>query len=115
MVRITDHARQRIADVDKAQRDNAHALGVCVAEFEIARRKILPKDQNYLIRVGALVVEFEGHKTFFLNTIQSTRETQRKVGEDALREVGCDPSNGEYKIIDGVVLKLVSGVWLQEF
>lgn len=113
--RITEAAKKRIAEADQVQRDNAHALGVAVAEFELAREQLSPSVPNFLLRLGALVAEFEGYKTSFMNAVKATRVRQREAGEAALREVGIDPASGEYCVRDGVVMKLVDAQWVGEF
>lgn len=112
--------KQAVAQALLKQNQNAMALGVCVASFEIARDDLLRAfygKPEYALRLGALAHEFEAQKAFFMETIRRTQAEQKAAGERALRAAGLDPVADTFTIDmqSWAVSKLVEGKWVQEF
>lgn len=112
--------KQAIAQAHVKQNQNAMALGVCVASFEIAREDLLRQfygKPDYLLRLGVLMHEYEGQKAFFMETLRRTQAEQKAAGERALSHLKLDWVKDSYTIdlASWTVSKLVAGAWVQEF
>ena len=97
----------------------AFALGVAVAEYELAKAGLallaetVTRDGR-LLRLGALQDEFDGYRDTHMKIIVRATAAQAALGEAALAALGL-PAQGRNFTIDpvtGEVLELVAGAYV---
>ena len=97
----------------------AFALGVAVAEYELAKASLallaetVTRDGR-LLRLGALQHEFDGYRATHMKIIVRATAAQAALGEAALAALGL-PARGRNFTIDpvtGEVLELVAGAYV---
>lgn len=117
---LVDEATLDAIRAERARRDAAaHALGVALAEYELAKndlRKVdesMTLDERYL-RLGAVQHEFEGYKDSGMKVIARSLAMEKRIADGALAAFGL-PQEGRTFTIDqktGDVLELVAGAYV---
>ena len=97
----------------------AFALGVVVAEYELAKAGLallaetVTRDGR-LLRLGALQHEFDGYRDLHMKMMVQANAVQASLGEAALAALGL-PKEGRTFTIDektGDVLELIGGAYV---
>lgn len=115
VVKISRADQRLIEELQHRQDHHAVALGVLEHEFLRERAKLLDVavlGSPDLLRFGALHWEHYQRQAFLYEKVRQTEHQQREAGEGALRSAGVDPAQGDYTVINGVVMVLSDGRWL---
>lgn len=114
IIKIQPAQWEQIQELRKRQDYHAFSLGVLEWEFLKHRAALLDiaaDGRPDLERLGTLQWEHDTKQVFWYEKITQTEDAQRKVGEDALRVAGIDPTSGDFTISEGVVMVLNKGAW----
>lgn len=104
-----------IAELQTRQDFHAFSLGVMEAEYLQKRAacfEVSEPGREDLIRIGAIEFEHHRQQAYWFEKIVRTRMQQAAAGEAALRRAGVNPTEAEYTIAAGVIMKNLAGAWV---
>lgn len=115
-MKINPAALDQLREQTKRRDQAAFALGVALAEYELAKAAIymtvdtVARDER-LLRLGAVQDEFDGYRDTHMKIIVQSRTAQKSIGDAALRQLGLDSVTQTFTIDErtGEVLELIAG------
>lgn len=110
-MKISKESRDLIDTLNLKQDQNALLIGTLEMEFEDNLERVKQEGDDRTRR-GALLVEREDRREFFMQAVRRTHAEQKAAGEAALRACEIDPERGEYRIEGDEVRQLVNGRWV---